>query len=126
MTEIDPDLVKCFNLLASSSSFVIRLDVKSQKGTVSNPSSVPENDGDYLVHGTTKLASGTELESVFCVDTDSGGDLAAVYWQTKKGWMNSQDARLPAVLGVERHEIFPFGWKFSVPLENDTFHPAKL
>ena len=65
MATIDPEFIKFLNLLKDSPSFVIRVDAKSQKGTVSNPTLLPDNDGEYLVHGTTILASGTKVESIF-------------------------------------------------------------
>ena len=120
---IDPEFVKSLNLLDGAPRFVIRVDAKTQKCTVLNPEKIPDNDGAYLVHGTTILANGTRVRSVFNVNTDSGGTFMAVFWKVGTCWMDSQDINIPEAFGIDRVDMFPFDWEFSVPLENDIFHP---
>jgi DNA-binding XRE family transcriptional regulator len=57
---------------------------------------VPSSSGIYWVSGACKLRGGRELESVFRVDTDSGGSLLAAYWWIEGRWFeqNSPDALL--------------------------------
>jgi len=124
MPAIDSELIKYFNLLADSPSFAIRIDAKTHKSTLSNPTQIPDSDGEYLVHGITVTACGTEIVSVFMVNTNSGGTIQAVYWRAHARWIDSQDERVSTFLNIERDDIFPFDWKFSIPLENDIFHPT--
>ena len=119
---IAPEFVQFLNLLEDSPSFVIRIDEKSQKGTVSNPASVSDGDGNYLIHGTTIAACGAEITSVFSVNTNAGGEISAIYWKTSNGWMDNQDPTALKALDFAQSEMYPFDWAFSVPLDNDIFH----
>ncbi len=121
---IEPEFIKHLNLVQSSPSFVIHIAENTGAGAVSNPTAIPDKSGEYLIHGTTTLKCGHELESVFHIDTATGGTLRAIYWMLTSGWTDSQDADAPSALSLDRSEVFPFDWTFSVPLERDIFHPA--
>lgn len=120
---IDQTAAEWINLLHGAPNFVLRIDPKTGKGAVSNPPQVPKSSGEYWIHGTSILASGADRPSVFVVDTDSGGTLRAIFWKTASGWIDSQDPQAPDNLGLPRDRIFPFDWRFDVPLEEDIFHP---
>lgn len=122
---IDQTTAKRINLLHGAPRFVLRVDPATGRGEVSNPSRVPKASGEYWIHGTTILSGGVELPSVLVVDTDSGGTLRAVFWKgADGGWIDSQNPQVPEMLGLSRDRIFPFDWRFDVPLEQDIFHPA--
>ena len=88
------------------------------------PEVIPADTGLYWVAGTTTVACGREVASVFIVDTDSSGELSAVFWTVEDGeWIDSQDEDAPARLGLERSEVFPFDWSYAIPLEQDASKP---
>lgn len=89
----------------------------------SPPPVVPKNDGEYWIAGQTRLGNGTDIPSVFCADTDTGGTLLGVYWRIADAWWDFQNR--PAVLdalNTTEAEAFPFDWSYSVPLTEDSFH----
>ncbi|WP_305968636.1 MULTISPECIES: hypothetical protein [unclassified Mameliella] len=120
---IDQETMKRINLLHGAPRFVLRSDPQTGQHAVRNPSQVPRADGEYWMHGTSILSNGAELASVFVVDTDSGGTLRAIFWLSDSGWIDSQDPQAPDTLDLPRDRIFPFDWRFDVPLEEDIFHP---
>lgn len=120
---LDAELIKWLNLLLGSPNFTIRIDKNSNKGAVRNPPVVPNDDGVYWVFGTTILASGEKIKSVFVVDTCLGGTVNATYWHTGTVWIDSQNTSAPALLGIERNDMYPYDWEYAVPLEKDVFRP---
>ncbi len=117
---VEIELGKWLNLLKGANQFVLK-DTSDGGAQVVNLPKVPESDGFYWVHGRTRLNSGQEVESVFHVDTDSGGELSAVYWFVDGKWYGSDDSEARELLGGSR-SVFPFDWEFSVPLEYDAHH----
>lgn len=74
--------------------------------------------------GVTRLRSGAELESVFRVDTNGGGEFVGVYWKIGGKWWDFTER--PAVfdaLKLDQADVFPFDWSYAVPLAEDIFHP---
>jgi len=117
---LDLETKKWLNLLRSSPSFVLK-DKPDGGAQVVSPQRVPASDGFYWVHGETVLPSGKVLESVFHLDTNSGGELHEVYWWIDGSWYDHRNTEALALLGPDA-EISPFDWSYSVPLENDVFH----
>ena len=105
------------NLLRGSPRFVIR---GSRRGVTSllAPRVVPNADGMYWVHGVTTARSGREIESVFRLDTDSGGELYGVDWLIEGQWHESTDLEAIARPGGSA-AVLPFAYRHSVPLERD-------
>jgi hypothetical protein len=89
---------------------------------VVSPPSVPDKDGTYWVPGDTRLKSGQAAQSVFRVDTNSGGELLSVYWFIDSNWYEHQDADAYARLGVSRDDVFPFDWTYGIPLDRGVYH----
>lgn len=84
---------------------------------------VPDKRGVFWISGVTTFNAGQNIQSGFIVDTNSGGTLLDVYWLIGKNWWNFQER--PAVikaLKLSEDQVFPFDWRFSIPLENDIFH----
>ena len=114
---LDSETKKWLNLLRGSPSFVLK-DKPDGGAQVVSPQKIPASDGLYWVHGKTILRSGQELESVFHLDTDSGGELYEVFWWIEGSWYDYRDPEARAILGSDA-EIFPFDWMYSVPLTED-------
>jgi hypothetical protein len=113
---------KRMNMMRGSPSFVLRQTGEDGSADVLKPERVPANDGIYWVAGTTVLKSGRELSSVFCVDTDSGGELLAAFWWIDGKWYSQQDDATLRALGLSRSEVFPYDWRYHVPLTEDIYH----
>jgi hypothetical protein len=114
---IDLETRKWLNFLHGSPDFVLK-DTDDGGAEVSSPELVPSRDGIYWVHGRVILKNGLEVESVFHLDTDSGGEHHEVFWLVREVWYNFRDSRVRELLGGAE-EIFPFSWEYSVPLEYD-------
>lgn len=92
---------------------------------VLSPAEVPQRDGYYWIHGSTILRRGTEVESVFIVDTDSGFEQCRVSWFVSGRWFDSRDPEVWELLGG-KSEIFPFAWRYSVDLAGDAHSDSAL
>lgn len=119
---LDLQLEKWLNLLRGSNKFVLK-DEPDGGAEVLSPERVPALDGFYWVHGETTLNSGRKVESAFHIDTDSGGELYEVYWWIDGKWYDHQDPKAHLLLG-SKEQIFPFDWRFSVPLTEDSHHTS--
>lgn len=117
---VDLETGKWLNLLRGSPRFVLKDKPDGGVQVLSLPK-VPASDGFYWVYGKTILKSGNEVESVFHLDTDSGGELYEVFWWIDGSWYDHRDRETRALLGSDR-EIFPFDWKYSVELAEDLHH----
>lgn len=120
----DTDIRQRLNLVRTSNSFVLQEDGERGEANVLSIEVVPSASGVYWIAGKTIAKSGREIESVFRVDTDSGGTLISVFWWIDGNWYEHEDEDVPEALGLSRDEVFPFDWRFAVPLEKDIFHPA--
>ena len=119
---IDAHTRQWLGLLESSPNFVIRVDEKTNQGSVRSPAMVPKNDGEYWVFGNTILKTGAELPSVFRVQTNSGGTLLSAFWFISGTWYDFQDSKAYKNLGISRDDATPFDWSYSVELEDDIYH----
>ena len=115
--DVDAELAKCFNFLKTNPDFVLK-NTSDGGADVLAPEQVPANDGFYWIFGRAVLSSGRELESVFHVDTDSSGELCAVFWLIDGTWESSQAPQVVDRLGGPA-SVFPVTWHFAVPLEQD-------
>jgi len=118
----DKDMKQRLNLLRSSPSFVFHETGEMGEADVLTIDSIPNDDGVYWVAGASKLKAGESLQSVFRVDTSSGGSLVSVYWWIKGNWYEHQDAEITEILGLEKSQLFPFDWMYAVKLEKDIYH----
>ena len=114
---IDNETRKWLNLLQGSPRFVLK-DKSDGGAKVLSPERVPASDGFYWVHGKSVLKGGREVESVFHLDTDSGGEHYEIFWCVDGVWYSYNDPEARAKLG-SNEEIFPFDWEYSVPLADD-------
>lgn len=121
----DIELCQHLNLLRTQGSFVYHEDIQQDRMTCQHPNIIPKASGVYWVHGATVVRSGLEIDSVFQVDTDSGGTLLTIFWWINETWYKHDDEGAVSALGLSKEEIFPFDWRFTVPLEEDIFHPTK-
>lgn len=118
----DTDICQRLNLVRNSGSFVLKETGTQGEADVLSLNQIPKNNGIYWLGGKTVLKSGRELESVFRVDTDTGGTLVSVYWLINGGWhMHEEESALNA-LGLAKDDVFPFDWSYSIELEEDNFH----
>jgi hypothetical protein len=118
----DPELGKDLQFLNSQRSWVYREIPEENVAQVLSPPSIPKATGVYWIAGETVLHCGRRLDSVFQVDTDSGGELMSVYWHIGGQWYKHDDEDVLRALEVSRDDVFPFDWSFAVPLEEDVFH----
>jgi hypothetical protein len=119
----DAELCQHFNLLRTQRSFVFREDSKTDQLTCESPRVVPSGSGVYWISGTTVTKSGQEIVSVFRVDTDTGCTLNSIFWWIDGGWIASDDNNAMSALSLSKEDVFPFDWRFPVPLQEDIFHP---
>ena len=118
----DTDMCQRLNLVRTSGSFVVRETGDLGEAEVLSVKVVAKGQGICWVGGTSILKSGRDVESVFRVDTDSGGTLVSVYWWIGGNWYEHDDADALTALGLSRDQVFPFDWRFCVALEEDIFH----
>lgn len=111
------------NLLKSSPNFAIRLGRGDDKPNVKQLSEIPKDDGLYWVFGMAMLKNGDSIPSVFEVDTDSGGSLTGAYFFIKGVWCHIGDKdEISNSLNYPLEDIFPFDWKYAIPLAEDIYH----
>lgn len=122
MPIIEKDLVQRLNLLSRTKTFALKETGIAGEAVVQSLERIPSDGSIYWVPGRTRLKSGLELESVFRVDTGSGGDLLAVFWSLRGEWFHHHEERALRELGLNRSDAFPFDWEYEIPLENDVFH----
>jgi hypothetical protein len=117
---VDDELRRWLNLVHGSPGFAFS---EAADGTweLVSVAMLARDSGRYIVAGITKLQNGRQLESAFMVDS-AGGELAAVYWKTDSGWIESSDACAALQLNLNHSELFPFDWELAIPLEFDAYH----
>ena len=118
----EKDLIQRLNLLRSSNSFVFHETGNLGDAEVIRICKVPPSSGIYWIAGETLLKNGINVKSVFRVDTDSGGSLVDVYWWIEGNWYDQNDLDVFKALGTSRSEVFPYDWKYHVPLSIDIYH----
>lgn len=116
------ELGRRLSLVESSKVFVLKEVGGEGSASALSVSLVPNDDGIYWVGGTTKLANGRELPSVFRVDTNAAGNLLSIYWKIGSDWYEHDSEEVFSRLGIQTNEVFPFDWSYNVPLEKDAFH----
>jgi hypothetical protein len=116
----DRELSRVLNLLRGSPTFVVRQHMDSRL-EVLQVTSVPDDGATYWVSGESQLPAGCVIPSVFVIDR-GGGDLVSIYWLIGDRWYKPSDADTLSTLGLARDAVFPFEWRYSVPVENDLFH----
>lgn len=117
----DKDLRQRLNLIRESPTFVLRETGRQGEADVLTVTKVPKG-GIYWIGGKCILKLGREVESVFRVDTDSGGSLLSVFWWIDSAWYRHEDVDALKKLGLAKEDAFPFDWRFSIALEKDIFH----
>jgi hypothetical protein len=115
----DRKLIQALNLLRTSPTFVFR-EFDNRMEVLQLPN-VPNDGSVYWIGGESLLPVGRRIPSVFVVE-HGGGNLIAVYWWIEKEWWTPSDADTLGVLGLRRDEVFPFDWRYAVPVENDIYH----
>ena len=68
------------------------------------------------------MKDGLPVESVFRVNTDSGGTILAAYWSIAGSWFLTDESDALKELGKSSDEVFPFDWEYNTPLSNDIYH----
>lgn len=118
----EKNLVQRLNLLHSSKRFVLKEIGKNGKAEVISPQIIQSSSGIYWLSGVTIFKSKIEIQSIFVVDTNSGGTLLEVYWNINKNWYEQNDSDVFLALGDSRDNIFPYNWRYNVKLEKDLYH----
>jgi hypothetical protein len=116
----DQEVVQALNLVRTSPSFVLR-ELKDRRIEVLQIATVPNDGSIYWVAGQTTIPVGTSIASVFVIE-NGGGNLVNVYWLINGAWYSSSDGEAVKALERNRDEIFPFDWRYDVPVENDVYH----
>ncbi len=117
----EQETIKRLNLLSSSRQFVMHETGTDGSADVLVKKQIPSKNGIYWIAGQTILKNGKDIDSVFRVDTDSGGTLLSVFWKIGGYWYDQQDSDVLTALGDFGKNIFPYEWRYSVPLEEDIF-----
>ncbi len=120
----DTDMCQRLNLVRTFGSFVLQEVGGEGDANVISVKAVPKATGVYWIGGTTVAKSGVEIDSVFRVDTNTGGTLLSVFWWISGKWYKHEDDDALVALGLLKEEAFPFDWRFTTPLEEDIFHPT--
>lgn len=118
----EKELIQRLNLLGMSKNFVLHENTSDGSADVITINEIPSNDGIYWVAGVTTLKNGNKLESVFRVNTDTGGTLLEVFWKINSTWYDQQNKQAVKALGEAKKEIFPYDWSYAVPLKEDIYH----
>jgi hypothetical protein len=115
----DSELVKRLNLLRTQPAWVYR-EAADGRLNVLRPAEIPAGDGFYWLAGVTITAGGSEIASVFIIDTDSGAEQYQVYWYHRGTYYaHDESAELIAQRGVAREAFFPYSWRYAVPVACD-------
>jgi hypothetical protein len=118
---VDSELAKTLNLPRTSPAFALKQIGNDGSLEVIQLRKIPADSAIYWVSGTSKLASGRDVPSVFVI-ADGGGSLIKVYWYVGDRWFHSDDADALDALGLSRDEVFPFDWSYALPVANDVYH----
>lgn len=118
----EKELIQRLNLLKLSRFFVLHEIGEHGEADVLRVNKIPPNNGIYWIPGDTVLKNGVTLDSVFQVDTSSGGSVLSVYWWINGRWYDQNDIDTIEALGLARSEIFPYDWKYHIPLSVDIYH----
>jgi len=80
--------------------------------------------GIVYVNGVVKLADGTQLRAVLCIDECSSGEHCGTAVWTPAGGFAWQDdpGGLPKALGKSKDEVFPYRYKYSARLQCHDHH----
>lgn len=113
------DLIQSLNLLRTAPTFVFR-EHENRLEVVQLPR-IPNDGSVYWISGESLLPVGRHIPSAFVVE-HGGGNLVAVYWWIEGKWRTPSDGDALAALGLRRDEVFPFDWRYAVPVENDAYH----
>ncbi len=117
---VDDELAKSLNLLRASPSFVLRRTPGASSLDVINPTSIPNDGSDYWVAATSFLKCGRQLPTVAVIW--AGGETGKFYWFSGGRWIESDDPVTLNTLGLKHDEVFPFDWRYAVPLDADPYH----
>jgi hypothetical protein len=126
---VDQQLYSHLNTIVQSKGFTFREMDRAGRTVVKKLAIVPNVSGVHWISGWTTAANGKIIESVFKVDTDTSGSLLSAYWLIGGVWYISTDGDALVALASQRNEVFPFDWRYDVPLEVDLFHsdlPRKI
>jgi hypothetical protein len=115
----DTDIRQRLNLVRTSGSFVLQEAGDQGEVNVMSMTLVPKESGVCWIRGQSIAKSGREIESVFRV-----GTIASIFWWIDGEWYSHEDADALSALGLSKEGVFPFDWRFDIPLEDDIFHPA--
>lgn len=118
----EKELIQRLNLLKRSRFFVLHETGKHGESDVLRINKIPAGDGIYWISGHTTIKNGITLDSVFRVDTTSGGAVLSVYWWINGQWYDQNDADTKDALGLTLVDIFPYDWKYHIPLSVDIYH----
>ena len=121
---LDTEMCQRLNLVRTSGSFVLKEVGNEGEADVVSLKMIPKSDGVYWVGGTTVVKSEREIDSVFRVDTNTGGTLVSVFWWIDGKWYRHEDQDALTALSLSKDDVFPFDWRFAVALEEDMFHPT--
>lgn len=117
---MDSEFTKHLNFFLSNPDWAY-CEESEEKMLAIKPDRITKDGETYWLGGTTTLNNGKELGSVFVIQ-DGGAELMKVYWHFEGQWHASDDAATPAMLGLNRSDIFPFDWSYAVPVDNDIYH----
>ena len=114
----DTDVTKRCNFFSSAPEWVAC--EQESKTVVQRLPTIPDDGHLYWVGGAVVLADGRQLSAVFV--TTGRGELHAAFWHVAGTWLSHDDPELSTHLGSPGEELFPFQFKFNVPVERDAFH----
>ena len=118
----EKDLVERLNFLRMFKKRVLQELDDQGRAKVLTLDTVPKSDGIYWAGGTAVLKNGTEVESVFRVNTDTGGTLLSSYWWIGSAWYETDEAAALSAAGCTKEDAFPFDWRYNTPLSEDIYH----
>ena len=119
---LNSQLIQRLNLIRSSPSFVLKEIGDEGEHEVLSIKIIPKDSGNYWVGGTTKIKNGTEFDSVFIIDTNSGGSLIQVYWFINEQWFEQDSSLTLTELSLSKSDVFPYDWRYAIELEKDIYH----
>ena len=116
----DPELAKTLNLPRTSPSFAYRQQPDGSLAVVT-PKAITDDGSIYWVAGTSTLAHGATIPSVFIIE-NGGESLLTVYWYIADCWYRSDDPNAIDALCLAKDQVFPFDWNYAIPVTKDAYH----
>ena len=125
---VDEETRRTLNMIRSTPDKAVLVRDKLNTIKIVAPATIDAATGVYWMFGTSELATGVEIESVFVIDTgqpsrphrgtddDTSARMRTYYWWILDNWYPQGDFTGLTRLEIGEDEVFPFRWSTVIPL----------